>query len=286
MADAIQTFMAKYNVAGSYDANDPLTPIYINLTALYANKAQFANNPARSNATLIEASLRAKQILYYKKTPGDCASTTKVGGALQPLQTGAKIGLTAAGTLTSLATAGVFGGAAGATGVAAEVSSVAVSGAFAAATAGIGLALVPVFAILAHHQAAVAKEQADLCEVTGFVNSGFASVRDANVDWMTKKNYFNQIAQQGISAAGAVTQKGPNTCNAGCMISQAILALRDLYIQLYGQPPSSTLVDGPQTQGSGPTATNAQGGASTLGTAGGIATVAGAATLAHYAGLF
>ena len=286
MSAFVQAYMAKSNLSSMYDPNDPLTPIYANLVATYTNKAQFEGT-ARGNDVLIEACLRAKQIIYYKNTPGDCGKTTQVSAG--SLQTGAKAGLLAAGTLTSLASAGIFGGPAGATGIAAEVSSVAVSGAFAAATAGVGLALVPVMMIIQHHQQAVAKEQADLCEVSGFVNSGFAAVRDANVDWATKKNYFNQITSQAMGGLAAVTQKSTGTCNAGCMIGNAIVALRDLYIMLYAQPPSSNILPGVSTpasaQQSGPTATNSQGWAFAI-SGEQIAAVGGAATIAHYMGAF
>jgi len=284
----VQAILARYNLSAAYDSNDPLTPVYANLVAMYAKPQQSYYGTARGNDAGIEAILRARQLLYYKKNLGDCGTTTEISASA--LQKGAKGGLLAAGTLTSLASAGVFGGAAGATGVAAEVSSVAVSGAFAAATAGIGLALVPVFAILAHHKQAVAKEQASLCEVVGFVNSGFPAIRDANVDWQTKKNYFNQIADQAVGALASVTQDSGSKCNAGCDEKYQIYALRDLFIMLYAQPPASNIIPGisdpASSAASGPTRTNSQGGA--LPTIGGeqIAGVAGIATIAHYSGAF
>jgi hypothetical protein len=263
MSTPVQAFMAKYNMSAAYDPNDPLTSIYANLVALYANTAQFANNPARSNATLIEGSLRARQLLYYKKTPGDCSQASSVGlPSFVPI---AKGGLATASTVSSALGLGLIGGV----------------------TAGIGLALVPVMAILQHHAQAVAKEQATLCEVTAFVNSGFQAVAQANVDWATRKQYFNQITQQGTGQAQGVTQKGSHTCNAGCMMDQAILALRDLYIMLYATPPSSNILPGiGQSQQGGPTATNSQGGA-IASSPGSGAVVAGAAVLgAHFAGVF
>lgn len=287
MTAIAKAFLAHANASQYYDENDPLTHVYANLVAMYSNDSQFKGT-VRGNAAGIEACLRAKQVLYWKNTPGDCGTGTQISASA--LQQGAKTGLLAAGTLTSLASAGVFGGAAGSSGIAAEVSSVAVSGAFAAATAGIGLALVPVFAIIAHHKAAVAKEQGTLCEVTTFVNNGFAAVRDANVDWKTKQQYFKQIAQQALDGAAIVTQKHTGTCNAGCMVGNTILAMRDLYILLYAQPPSSQVLDGvgslTTTQQGGPTATNSQGGA-VIGTLGKDVVVAGAgAWIAHGIGAF
>lgn len=291
MSNVVQDFMVKANVAAAYDPNDPLTPIYANLIALYANKTVFANNPSRDNATLIEGCLRAKKILYWKNTPGDCASATKISPSA--LQTGAKSGLLAAGTLTSLASAGVFGGTAGATGILAETSAVAVSGAFAAATAGIGLALVPVFAIIAHHKAAVAKEQGSICEATGFLNEGFAAIVAANVDWKTKESYFKQITTQALGVTATVTQgsKDAKTCNAGCMIGNAMMALRDLFILLYAQAPApAPVLDNPIAAifGSGPTPVNSQGGAvpAAIAGPGGLVVAGGAALAAHFAGVF
>jgi hypothetical protein len=289
MSNVVQQAMAKANVAAKYDPNDPLTPIYANLVATYANKTVFANQPIRDAATAIESCLRARKVTYWKNTPGDCGTSTKISASA--IQTGSKIGLASAGTLTSLASAGIFGGAAGASGVAAEVSSVAVSGAFAAATAGIGLALVPIIAIINHHKAAVAKEQGNLCEAVGFFNSGIDAVAQANVDWKTKKDYFNTITTQALSAVQTVAKgsKDSSQCNAGCMIGECMLALRDLYIMIYAQPPSAQpdIIGVPMNaNGSGPTAVNSQNGAVVADLGKSALVAGGGAYIAHLVGAF
>src|SRR5207302_1226231 len=103
--------------------------------------------------------------------------------------------------------------------------------------------------------------------------------------------YFKQIAQQALGGAAGVTQKSTGTCNAGCMVGNTILALRDLYILLYAQPPRSQVIDGvgstTTTQRGGPTATNSQSGSTPSSPAVvSLAEAGGAAALAHYAGLF
>lgn len=273
--NAVQAYMAKANLSSFYDPNDPLNSVYANLVAQYQTTP---GNP------LIESCLRARQIFYWKNTPGDCPKQSSVAGGVGPQV--AKSGLLAAGTLTSLASAGVFGGAAGATGFAAEVSSIAVSGAFAAATAGIGLALVPVFMILAHHKAAVAKEQATLCEISAFATQGFQAVAAANVDWKTRQQYFTQIASQALGSADSIKK----TCNAACVYEGAIKALRDLYIQIYAQAPAAApllgISSGPAQNG-GPTATNSQYGGIVDNPLVKIAAEAGGAALgAHFLGVF
>lgn len=289
MSDPVAAYMAKANVSNLYDPNDPLTPVYKNLVAMYANKIVMANNPSRDNATLIEACLRAKQILIWKKTAGDCPKQSSV--SIGTVATGSKIAGSAIGTLGAVG-ASVNSFAAAGTGLATfGESALAIAGPA-------SLAILPFAiwgAISAHHAQAVAAEQADLCQVGGYVNDNFGQIAAANVDWKTKQQAFTQVASNAVGAAAPVTKgnQGSSTCNAGCMIQNAILALRDLFIQLYAQPPAPAPLSDPLTSlfgqspaASGPTAVNSQSGAQPSTPLGTPVLVGAGAIGLHYMGAF
>jgi hypothetical protein len=267
----VQQYMGKTNLSAFYDPNDPLTPIYKNLVAMYANPK------SKDDPIFIEACLRARQIIYYHKSPGDCgAASGKVSVGPQG-KIGQGLGL-AGGTVGTLAS--TFGG----------ISAIGV------AAGPLALAAIPfvVWGIFkAHHAAAVANEQATLCDVTLYINQNLIDISNANIDWMTKKKALDQVQTQALSHADLIKK----TCNAACVIETGIKALHDLFVQLYGTPPPSNPIPAPVAglfgytgaTPAGPTATNAQGGAivpNPLSGAGGAAAVGAGLVGLHFVGAF
>jgi hypothetical protein len=149
----------------------------------------------------ILVTLVARRILYYKKTPGDCGSTTTVSPS--NLATGLKYGGLGIGTASSVSTL-ALGATAG------------LSVGLGVATAGVGLILAPIMGILQHHQQAVANEQATVCAV-----ATASAQAIPQVDALVKSGQIT--AKQGIDAMTLVVQQLTTAlqpilkgCNAAC----------------------------------------------------------------------
>lgn len=165
----------------------------------------------------VAAHMIARGILYYKKSPGDCGKTTALGSNLSSGLKYSQLGL---GSVAAASSTPALVGAAGLT--------AATAGAIGLATFGVGLAIVPVMAIVQHHIQAVAKSEGTICAVAG------ASLEAIpQIDVMVAQGKLT--AQQGVDAlAQLITQlktalepvsgigKSGHPCNAGCCY-QAIL---------------------------------------------------------------
>lgn len=203
--NAVAAYLQKFGLA--YDPTDPFA----------GNYTTIANNNVPPSApsdirTTIESCLRARGILYYKKTPGDCALPSAPTSS--SLKTGISITESSLGTVSALGTAGIL--SLGAAGTALSV-----------ATAGVGLAAVPILYIMQHHQAAVATEQSTICSVAEMVNqaipatdyqvkTGAMSPNDGN----TMMQYICQNAIQGLDSI-------KKTCNAACVYEACLRAHMD-----------------------------------------------------------
>lgn len=242
MQDATKVAQAMRNsgAAVGYAANDPLQPVYDNIIAQWFTGS--GDSELISDAPSGEAMLRARHVLYWKNTAGDCGTPSKVSlGPAGTIQTG----LGAAATTASAV--GTIGGTSGA-------------GLIGAAWAGpLALAVVPfaIWGIISgHHAAAVAREQGTLCDVCDYYNANFDAIVAANIDWAQKKALFDQVLQQSIAALQGISQHGP--CNAGCVYQAFMNAVHDLYVKLYAQPPAANPLPGISSQpGAAETPTNA-----------------------------
>ena len=104
-------------------------------------------------AVVCEAMLRARGLIYYKQNPGDCGSAGAVPGVLSPPQLVGLSGTAAGGAVAGLGAAGVLAGPA-TLGISTAIS--------------VGVAALE--GIFAHHDQAVANEQATICAVANYFN--------------------------------------------------------------------------------------------------------------------
>lgn len=203
---AVAAYLQKFGIA--YNPTDPFAQNYITIS----NNNVPPSAPSNIRTT-IECCLRARGILYYKSTPGDCALPSKPSG-IGGVKLGMQIGESSLGTVSALGTAGIIG-----LGGAATALSV--------ATLGVGLAAVPILAIVQHHQAAVATEQATICQVAEMVNQAIPTI-DYQVqqgqaspnDGITLMQYVCQNAIQGLDSIR-------KTCNAACVYEACLRAHMD-----------------------------------------------------------
>ena len=154
-------------------------------------------------AVVCEAMLRAGGLIYYKSNPGDCGSPSSVPGITSGQITGLS-GSAASGVVGGLGVAGVIGGAA----------TLGISAAVAVAVAGIE-------SVFAHHDQAVANEQATICAVMNYFNpakkSIDAAVRAGSISSDAGASYLTQVCNQAKNGLAGIAQK----CNAAC-VYQAI----------------------------------------------------------------
>lgn len=195
----------------------------------YANRVGTPHTGVRGGPMcLTVASLIVGRLIYWKKQPGDCGTTTKISlGPQVGVAKGLGLASSVAGAASSVGagvgagTAGAFGAGAGFAGAAATAASV------------VGLAALP-FAVWgminAHHKVAIAREQATLCDV----------VIAANNFWDVLENAMQQGKILPDDAIAAIKQTEPqlleamrpikktSPCNAACEMEYALRAI-DLY---------------------------------------------------------
>lgn len=202
---AVAAYLQKFGLA--YNPNDQFAQNYQTI----------ANNETPPNApkdirTTIESCLRARGILYYKSKPGDCALPSMPSSST--VKTGIQITESSLGAASTLGTLGVAGLAGATT-------------ALSVATLGVGLAAIPVLAIVQHHAAAVATEQATICNVAEMVNQAIPTA-DYQVqtgqlspnDGITMMQYITQNAIQGLDTI-------KKSCNAACVYEACLRAHMD-----------------------------------------------------------
>jgi hypothetical protein len=189
-------------------------------------------NPAKF-AISCEANLRARGLIYMKKTPGDCGSSLVKSG----VGSGQIVGLS--GTAAS----GVIGGL-GAAGAISGVATLGIGTAISMAVAGIE-------AVFAHHAQAVANEQSTICAVANYFNPLMQQVDRAVISGSISPDqgiaYIKQICQQAINGLQTIYKK----CNAACYFIGYLKAHADLVSSLYPAiSPAPTM--GAQAPGAAP----------------------------------
>lgn len=267
----IKNSLDKYALGALYNDQDPLMQTYIQIANSYKTAKMSAGNFA---ATCV-ACMIARKILYFKQHPGDCPLQTSYSfgpGATVSKAAGiASLGLESAATGTALATTGTVAVTAGTT-----------AASLAAAASIVGLAALPFTvwaAFNAHHAAAVAKEQATLCQIISAVNPSFDQI-DAAVanNSLPVADAVRGLEQMRIQAVNALKNSGIyQNCNAACYVIGYMNAVIDLREMLYKQ--SSSL------GGSG-NAPSGQSIAGTLSQTNGVVGVALAALAAKAGGVF
>lgn len=157
---------------------------------------------------LIVACLRINRIIYYKQSPGDCGSPTSGLSTTLAVSKGLSGGSSAAGAVGGLATAG---------------------SSFALAATGIGI-VVGIGALItgiigAHHAAAVATEQATLCDLS----NKWAQYASAVEQGVASGQYNLQDANTNLASAiqqlDAGIQHIYKSCNAACYYRKVLQAL-------------------------------------------------------------
>jgi hypothetical protein len=93
--------------------------------------------------------------------------------------------------------------------------------------AGIAAIVLPIIgSIFKHHAQAVAREQGTLCTIVPQINASLAQVDTAvakgDISAAEADNELDAIDAQYWQATQSITQKGPNTCNAGCDIGNLL----------------------------------------------------------------
>lgn len=187
--------------------------------------------------------LVARGLIYWRNKPGDCG-TQNASGTVAPL-----VGKEVSGSL-ALAT-GITGAVVGATATATI--------ALGAATAGIGLLLAPILAIVEHHAAAVQNEQNTICTVAGQANQAIpqidALVRSGQITAAQGLAALKQVITNLKLGLNPVSGQGSSghPCNAGCCY-QAVCDAHVLFAATYYndiapvpvmQPPTSYQVTAP-----------------------------------------
>lgn len=158
---------------------------------------------------------------YYKDTPGDCPKNTQIHITGASVSKAFGVGGAAAGL-----TSGVIGLTTGVTGSAAlAAGGIATLGAaLGFASLGAGLLAIP-FALVAHHDQAIALEQQTLCAVSSAYNT-FADqieplIRSGQVSLAQANSLADQMQDEIVKALAS----GYKTCNARCYYTYGIKAL-------------------------------------------------------------
>lgn len=223
--ETIKQALQNAGLVSFYNPNDPLMATYIQIASSYKTNKMGAGNFL---ATAVACQI-VRKILYWKKTPGDCPmqSTYSFGPGMAVSKAGGFAGLGASSVAAGATLAGATGVAAGA----------------ALAATGIGLAVLP-FTIWgmfsAHHAAAVAREQADICQIVSAVNPSFdqldAAVAAGN---LSAEQYIATIEQLRSQAKNALINSGVyQNCNAACYIEGYLNCVCDIRKILYQQSQS------------------------------------------------
>ena len=186
------------------------------------------------------ANLRARGLIYYKKTPGDCGSGNAPSSGFSSGQIVGLSGQAASGVIGGLGVAGVLTGP---------------------ATLGIGtavsLAVAGISEIFSHHATAVADEQSTICSVVNYFNPVCRQIDNAVANGQISPDqgvtYMRQVTQQAINGLQTIYKK----CNAACYYIGYLRAHADFVSTFY--PYLSP--DGPtglraQAPGAAPTGTN------------------------------
>lgn len=233
--EAIKAALTQFGLAPLYNEQDALMPTYIQIANSYKTAKMAAGNFAASAV----ACQIARKVIYFKKVPGDC-----------PLQTSYSFGpgmvISKAGGIAGLGASSVSAGAAlaGSAGVAASAAT--------AATV-IGLAVLP-FTIwgmfTAHHAQAVAREQADLCQIISAVNPSFdqldAAVASGQLD---AQSYIATIEQLRTQAKNALKNSGVyQNCNAACYLEGYLNCVCDIRKILMQQTSDVSSGSGPSAK--------------------------------------
>lgn len=161
------------------------------------------------------ASLRARGLIYYKKTPGDCGSGPGAAG----IGSGQIVGLSgqaASGVIGGLGVAGVLSGP---------------------ATLGIGtavsLAVAGISQIFSHHAQAVADEQGTICSVVNYFNPICKQIDAAVASGQISPDqgvvYMKQVCLQAINGLQTIYNK----CNAACYYQSYLRAHADFVSSFY-----------------------------------------------------
>lgn len=195
------------------------------------------NRPTGTNANfpaICEANLRARGLIYYKKTPGDCGGGSAAPGGFTSGQIVGLSGTASSGIVGGLGAAGVLSGP---------------------ATLGIGtavsLAVAGIEAVFQHHAQAVANEQATICAVANYFNPIVKQIDKAVATGAISPDegitYMRQVTQQAISGLQSIYK----VCNAACYYIGYLRAHADLVTSLYpALAPAPSL--GAQAPGSAP----------------------------------
>jgi hypothetical protein len=179
----VQDWLAAFNVP--YNGNDPYAQVYKTIAT-----NETPDKAPQGDAELIEACLRYRGILYFKKTPGDCgtASSGISTAKLESLagQTITQSGIPIVGSILSLF--GSFG---------------------------------------AHHAQAVATEQATICQVAANANQGIpqldAMVRSGQISAQDGIMYMGQAMQKLLEMLATIQKD----CNAACVYASVVRAHAD-----------------------------------------------------------
>jgi hypothetical protein len=152
------------------------------------------------------ANVRARGIIYYHSTPGDCGAPQATSGITTPQIVGLS-GAASSGVVGGLGVAGVIGGAA-TLGI----------------TAAITVAVGALEAIFAHHAQAVANEQATICQVINYFNPIVArldaAVRSGVISSDEGITYLSQVAASARNGLAGIMK----TCNASCVYQGTLQA--------------------------------------------------------------
>lgn len=199
-------------LAGRQSVTDPFASLYPTI----AQRNMPASSPAGLDhfTVVMTASLIARGIIYFKNSPGDCGASTPVNLADATLaKTGGSVA--SAGLSIGLGAAGIGGLAAG------------------GATLGLSVAITAVVAIFAHHDQAVANEQATICKVAGIVNQVIpqidAAVRSGAISPSDGAGYIKNFVGQVNGQLGTIEK----TCNAACFYQGILNAHADFATSYY-----------------------------------------------------
>lgn len=183
-------------------------------------------------AAACEASLRARGILYYKSTPGDCGAPSQIPG-ISSAQIVGLSGSAAGGLASGLGAAGIIGGAA-TLGITSAIS--------------VGVAAIE--GIFAHHAAAVKDEQSTICAVMNYFNPLLQGIDAAVASGQISTDQANTYLQQVVLTAKNGLAGIMKICDAAC-VYQAILQAHVYFARNY-YPSIAPVSIYPQNPGSAP----------------------------------